>query len=343
MSWHHSGLPRGRAFLPLLLGLASGAAGAQSHVQLYGIVDAGIRHFPNLAVGEQRILGVDDGIRNRFGFRMKEELGDGLSAFVRLESSFRMDTGAQRDPARFWDDKAWVGLASLRYGTLIAGRIRTPIDDMVSGTRFEAFGGYSLASSLSRTGKASDAWDNAVYYTSPNLDGLKAGIGMRAGEGTLRRSWGAHVEYASGPIDIVASYQVDGESLVSDRRSYNLSATYVLGFAKLFGTYVRTVDIGDHDAGRAYAATCGIQIPLRIGQLRASARRSPNTFANGVNDRAGDIDTTHLGIGYHYPLSKSTSINASLVRQTRKTYDAGGTALTRRRGSGYDIGIRHYF
>lgn len=343
MMLRHSIRPRGQAVLPFFLGLVTCVANAQSQVQLYGIVDAGVRHFPNLALGEKRVFGIDDGIRNRFGLRINEALGDGLSAFVRLESSFRIDTGAQREPAKFWDDKAWIGLTSKRYGTLIAGRIRTPIDDMVSGTRFEAFGGYSLASSLGRTGKASDAWDNGVYYTSPDRAGFKGGIGVRPGEGELRRSWGAHMEYAHGPVDVVASYQVDGETLRSDRHSYNASATYAFGVAKLFGTYVRTVEIGDHDAGTASAATLGIQIPMPIGQLRASLRKSPNRFSKAAGDRSSDIDTTHIGIGYHYPLSKRTSINASLVRQTRKTFDAAGSTLVIRRGSGYDIGVRHYF
>lgn len=320
-----------------------GLASAQSNVQIYGIIDAGIRSFPNLAVSEDRITGVDDGIRNRWGIRVKEDLGDGLSAFVRLESSIRLDTGALRDPARFFDDKAWVGLDSRTLGNIALGRLRSPVDEMTSGTRFEAFQGFSLGAALGRTGRADDAWDNGIYYITPNFNGFKAGIGMRAGERTVKNSNGVHAEYTQGPLDVGISYQNDGESLTSRKKSANISATYQFPAFMLLGTYVKTTDVGATDAGEAYVATMGVRVPMGPGEFRAAVKKAPNKNIAGFNNRSADIDTTHIGIGYHYPLSKRTSINASLVQQTRKTYNAAGATLTDRKGNGFDIGIRHYF
>lgn len=62
-----------------LLAAISTLGYAQSTVSIYGILGAGIRSAPNLAVSEDRLTTMDDGMRSRFGFRGTEDLGRGGS------------------------------------------------------------------------------------------------------------------------------------------------------------------------------------------------------------------------------------------------------------------------
>lgn len=317
-------------------------AQAQSTLGLYGMLDVGVRNAPNLALGEAAIRGVDDASRSRIGLRGKEDLGDGLSAFFRLEHSVRMDNGTQRD-ARFWDDKAWVGLDHKRYGNVALGRLRSPVDEMTSGSRFEAFEGFSLAAATARYGRADDAWDNGIYYISALMAGFRLGAGVRAGEGAANGSRGGHAEYTAGNLDVGLAFQSDGETPASSKQSYGGGVRYRFTMATLFATYVRTRGLGVTDSGRAHTASVGIRVPMGRGELRAALRRVDTDRLSNANSHAGDIDTTHVGLGYQYPFSKRTSVNASWVRQTRRTHMASGAVATDRRGTGTELALRVAF
>lgn len=329
----------------MALGIAATAqlAAAQSSVTVYGILGAGVRNAPNLAVSEDRITTADDGMRSRFGFRGKEDLGGGLSAFFRLESSLRVDTGTQRDANKFFDDKAWVGIEHAGYGSVMLGRLRTPVDEMVSGSRFEAFEGHTLGAAGGRNGRADDAWDNAAYFTSGKLGDFRAGAGFRAGEDVVKNSRGLHLEYTAGVLDAGLAYQVDGESLTSSKKSFGGGLSYKFPGLSLFGTYVRTSDVGATDSGTSYTATMGVRVPMGPGEIRAATRKVDNQLIASATSRASDVDTTQYSIGYHYPLSKRTSVNASLIKMSRKTYTAAGAVATDRSGTGTELALRVAF
>src|SRR6267142_2250916 len=63
-------------------------------VEIYGIVDVGVVFEGGNAAGS--ITKVTSGVESgsRIGFRGREDLGDGLSAYFVLESGFSADTGA---------------------------------------------------------------------------------------------------------------------------------------------------------------------------------------------------------------------------------------------------------
>jgi len=70
-----------------VLGAITGVAHAQSAVQVYGIIDAGIskKTDTTLAIGKRD--------NNRIGFKGTEDLGGGLKALFQLEIRFEPDTG----------------------------------------------------------------------------------------------------------------------------------------------------------------------------------------------------------------------------------------------------------
>lgn len=83
-----------RPFLALAVGLGgTAAAQAQSTVQLYGLLDAGVTRVSGLAAGSVTQLagGIMEG--SRWGLKGSEDLGGGYRALFTLESRVDLDTG----------------------------------------------------------------------------------------------------------------------------------------------------------------------------------------------------------------------------------------------------------
>lgn len=328
---------------PLAVALACLSTTAQAgDLKIYGMLDVGLRHSPNLAVSEDAITKVDDGARSRIGFRGTEDIAPGLKAFFRLEHSLRMDTGAMRESI-FWDDKAWVGLDSATFGMVKLGRVRSAIDDYTDGTRFEAFMGHTLGASGGRGAGATDAWNNALYYVSPSWHGFMVGGGFSAGEGANKSSTGGHVEYTQGPLDVALAFQRDGESLSSTRSTVSLAGTYQFPGFKLLGTYAKTRDMGAADSGQRSSWSLGARVPAFAGEVRVSLRQTHDDQVNGLRDFSKDVDLRHVGLGYHHPLSKRASVNATVSHDQRKTYSTSGSVLAQRSGPGMELGLRVSF
>src|SRR5512137_2819990 len=78
--------------------LFAGAAGAQSSVTLYGIVDLGVqwnKQYSSSTSRQESAWSVDSGYQSgsRFGLRGTEALGRSLSAIFTLEGGFDATTG----------------------------------------------------------------------------------------------------------------------------------------------------------------------------------------------------------------------------------------------------------
>src|SRR5437763_14341342 len=69
------------------------AAKAQSNVQLYGIIDAGVEYLNHAGPDDGREVRVVSGGKNtsRWGFRGSEDLGGGLQAVFNLEGAINLD------------------------------------------------------------------------------------------------------------------------------------------------------------------------------------------------------------------------------------------------------------
>ena len=93
---------KSRLLVMTCLAAIATAGWAQSKVELYGIVDAGVTQVSGLKGGSitQLASGVMEG--SRFGVRGQEDLGDGYRAIFTLENRFEVDTGgiSNRPPSR---------------------------------------------------------------------------------------------------------------------------------------------------------------------------------------------------------------------------------------------------
>jgi predicted porin len=71
-----------------VVGAYANAVQAQSSVEVYGSVDAGVRYQTNVNAAGDSVwtMGTGNYYSNRLGFRGREDLGGGLSALFQLES-----------------------------------------------------------------------------------------------------------------------------------------------------------------------------------------------------------------------------------------------------------------
>ena len=92
-----------------LMGFAM-AAQAQSKVELWGIVDAAVRHTTNEGPGKSGLTKMMGGgmSQSRWGLNVEEDLGAGSKALVYLENRFNADTGPKTILRLFSSSPMWV-------------------------------------------------------------------------------------------------------------------------------------------------------------------------------------------------------------------------------------------
>ena len=202
-------------------GAFAGVAHAQTNVQIYGIVDAGVSHVTKVAAataanptGTGSRTGIDSGLRqaSRFGFRGKEDLGNGLDAIFALEGGIAIDNGTSTQGGALFGRKSIVGLAGKNFGDLELGRRKDFIDE-VSGpfSSIAPFGTFVTkvhANNLDRVG--GNRSNNIIYYSTPKFNGFQAnvtyGFGEAAGDNSAGSGFGVGAKYLNGPFGIGFGY-----------------------------------------------------------------------------------------------------------------------------------------
>lgn len=113
---------------------ASVAMAQTSKVELWGIVDAAVRHTNNEGVDQKSKTQMIGGgmSQSRWGINVTEDLGGGNTALVVLENRFDADAGNAAANAPFFQ-LAHVGLQT-PYGRLTAGRQWNVLFDVVTST-----------------------------------------------------------------------------------------------------------------------------------------------------------------------------------------------------------------
>lgn len=188
---------------------ASVCSHAQSSVELYGLIDAGITYVSNQ--GGSSLVKFADGINfgNRWGLSGKEDLGGGYQAVFRLESGFSLGTGAAGQGGAMFGRQAWVGIGN-QYGTLTLGNQYDFVFDYMS--EFSATG-YALATGghqgdVDRQG--GDRLNNAIKFSSKSLGGLKFGamysFGNVAGDFHEGSAFSAGLRYDGAQLSLAAVY-----------------------------------------------------------------------------------------------------------------------------------------
>lgn len=348
-----------------VLAASTGAAWAQSTVQIYGIMDAGVRMVTNAganaASNTKSVTTLTPGgmSQSRLGFNITEDLGGGLKAIANLEHRLLSDTGTVA-ATDFWR-QSWVGLQSSDFGRITLGRQYNILFDAYTSTYasfkyspyIEAYKpeiGMSLAARQ----------DNMVKYLVES-GGLRGELQVSAGEGSASggKSMGGLVRYASGEFAAAAAYLEleDGAGKAVKATTFGASWTsgpwyvnaawarnkFETGFnatlnatlaASIVGALNAASALGEHRDMWAAGVTYQLTPQLNLGGHYWHAKQV-GTVAAG--DGKGDF----YAFVADYAFSKRTDayVEFDHTKIGGKLTLANG-ATTR---NGYTVGLRHRF
>ncbi|TCP04841.1 porin [Caldimonas thermodepolymerans] len=311
-----------------VLGAFAGAASAQSNVTLYGRVDLSIA----------RNIGTDhwvmqNGSGSRLGVRGAEDLGGGLKAIFNVEHRFEADSGTLTNANKFWHGRSIVGLAGDSWGQIHLGREYSPAFLYVS-LLADPWGYDTVAAhlNLSGAGNLPTRKDNTINYSSPDISGFRAHFQWAMDEvpgNDSNGDWALALTYSAGPLWVGFGYdRTDSRAGGFEKGDWAiLSAAYDFGSFKLIGALAQGDQPGTGDKIRDYhiAATA----PIGGGELRAAFNKLENKDASGD---AEDL-STRFALGYHYPLSKRTTVYVDFARDGEVDDNKWGA----------DFGIKHNF
>ncbi|ALK98286.1 porin [Massilia sp. WF1] len=218
------------------------AAQAQTNVQVYGLIDAGVEHLTNAGPNGADMTRVISGGKNtsRWGFRGTEDLGGGLKAVFNLEGGILLDTGAQ-DGALF-KRQANVGLEGA-FGRVVIGRSFTTTYDLVIKVDPMGFApNYSWATSGNASGPSkygmTTAFDNLIKYTGHTggfTYGATIGLGEQTNSQADGRKYAVGGSWTGGGLLVMASYeQINGNTVAAtgnrdETTAFHVGADYKVG------------------------------------------------------------------------------------------------------------------
>lgn len=341
-------------------GLVSGAAFAQSNVEIYGVADG---YYGYVKAGDAKVNPAfnSGGLAgSRIGFKGAEDLGNGMKAVFQYElGSLNID---QNDNGINKTRQSYVGLAG-GFGTVVLGRLQTPgyyttkVDALAaSAISPQAILGGGMRSTIAPTGDA--RLDNAIAYLSPNFSGFSAVLAYAAGEQATgcdvcssdkQGVWGLGLDYAGGPVAVsFVHHNISnaGGDPDADVKEYMLGGSYDLKMVKILGSYqTRKNDKTDKTD--------------KLWQLGAIAPVGPGNvhFAYAKTDMDVDnTDSKSWTLAYTYGFSKRTT---GYVGYNRTTNDDGaglgmaerllgaatiaGAHLTGENQTAFVVGLNHKF
>ncbi|MEP7280963.1 MAG: porin [Rubrivivax sp.] len=335
----------------------AGAASAQSSVTMYGRVD--------LSVG--RNIGSDakfmaNGSGSRLGMRGSEDLGGGMSAIFNIEHRFDADTGASQNfnvcglrpngsqsnnttttvvggaggtvsvagacnNNRFWGARSFVGLQG-GFGSVVLGREYTT-SFLGNQLIADPWGWDTVANQAGITGLGGIAKvrnDSSLTYKVA-FGGF--GLGAQVAEATDAinqfdsKPYNFSLGYNAGPVSIGAGYEHTGRATLGgdDEDMWGVNAAFK------FGAFKPGLFYGEGNAlsgAKHKGAMATVTMALGSGELRASYGRL----------KAGNTTVSkRAALGYHYSMSKRTTLYADVAHE--------GEAASNK--AGFDLGIKHNF
>ena len=201
-----------------VLGAFAGSALA-ADVQLYGVVDTGLRytHFDadSAAAGYDATdsFGIQSGNQSgsRFGFKGTEDLGNGLTVGFILENQFNSDDGSLTDDDHFFRRESSLFLQG-GFGKVAMGRMGSINGGTSSWAKYgvlSAFGtSWNYSAQAGSWAIGGGLWDNMIAYETPDFAGFKVfaqyGMGTNDAENESRsdRYYSIGASYANGPLNL---------------------------------------------------------------------------------------------------------------------------------------------
>lgn len=337
-----------KSLIALAVLAASGAAMAQSSVQIYGVADLwfgsvsvkenGVKQYPESQTGL-----FDGGVSNsRFGFKGSEDLGGGLKANFQLEQGFNLDSGSTSSAG--FNRQAWVGFSG-GFGEVRLGKAYSAFDD-VSGLAASVFDSdLAPINNVFYTTAAADAFPNTVKYTTPSFGGFTGSFSYSFGEdkdpanGISKASklYSLSGLYENGPIAVGVGYLKADTDVqdVPDASATRLAGSYDLGVAKLLATYGRGKASFAGLTDKATEWELGADVPLASNLALSVGYARTSVKSNGVKVEKA----SSFGAALAYSLSKRTTVYAGV--NNTKFEDVPLT--TTEKQNIYAVGLKHTF
>ena len=346
-----------------LVGAFAGVAHAQTAVQIYGTIDAGVqkRSGQSLSIGKRA--------SNTLGFKGTEDLGNGLKALFQLEIRYEPDTGTFESNSRpLFQGQSRVGLQG-DFGMVRIGRGLTPYQETVGA--FEPFhalphqagfytdlavAGYTSAP-LDPVGSSNNRWANAFWYNSPVISGFQLNTAIATKENN-----GAPAVIGRGTA-AAPQYPVGAEA---SSNPFSVTGTYNNGPAALMIGYERNAI---ESKVMSLGASFNVTPELKLMALASRQEQDNTRFFNdrtkawviganytmgagkflagyGQKDPDDYIKTKQMSLGYEYSLSKRTYVYIDASRKdgpqgSFNTYT--GVASPDAKVNFYTIGVNHSF
>jgi predicted porin len=357
------------AVCAMLIG-SPAAVWAQSSVQLYGELDAGVAYTSNVGGHSQYRLtsGTIDG--SYWGLQGSEDLGGGARAIFRLERGLSVATGEGLN-----DHPMYVGIGTDTLGTVTFGRQYDSIHDY-----FQTFtltgntGGTAFAHVLDND-NANNSFlaSNSVKYTSANYGGFSFGglyaFSNEAGAFSDNRAYSVGANYSIGSFNAGAAYlhnngrgnttigAYDSLTLpgsgntvfnanVQRQNTFGIGMSYELGEFTLSGAFSRAINSGvtDADTGDAMPS-----LALNNYEINGIYKLTPAIQLSGmyVYTSGGGAHWHEGALQVDYLLSKRTDVYLESIYQ-RASSGAPAIINTNDPSSGRNqlmlsTGIRHRF
>lgn len=346
------------------------AAWAQSSVQLYGELDAGVAYVNNVGGHSQYRLtsGTVDG--SYWGLQGTEDLGGGARAIFRLERGFSVATGEGLN-----DHPMYVGIGTETLGTITFGHQYDSIHDY-----FQVFtltgntGGTAFAHVLDND-NANNSFlaANSIKYTSATYGGFSFGglyaFSNQAGAFSNNRAYSVGANYSAGSFNAGAAYlhnngrgnttsgaydslTLPGSSNtifnanVQQQNTFGVGMSYEIGEFTLSGAFSRAINSGvtDADTGDLMPS-----LALNNYEINGIYKLTPAIQLAGmyVYTNGGGAHWHEGALQVDYLLSKRTDVYLESIYQ-RASSGAPAVINTNDPSSGRNqlmlsTGIRHRF
>jgi predicted porin len=348
-----------------LFGAFAGVAHAQTAVQIYGTLDAGIQKQSN------QTLSIGKRAANTLGFKGTEELGNGLKALFQLEIRYESDTGTPETgrvgstvvQRPLFQGQSRVGLQG-DFGMVRIGRGLTPYQETVGA--FEPFhslpnqagfytdlavAGYNSAP-LDPQGFSNNRWANGFWYNSPLVNGFQfntaiatkeANGGSVVGRGTATSpQFPVGAQASANPFSVSATYN-NGPAAIMLGYERNAVESKVMSIG---ATYMVTPELkllalaSRQDQGNIVFANP----KTKAWVLGANYTMGPGKILAGYGQKDPDGVTAkskQMSLGYEYSLSKRTYVYIDASR--KKSALAAPNNASVGTVNYYDLGVNHSF
>jgi len=323
------------------------AQGSAASATLYGILDQSLSFTNDQAGKHVTRSGTGTFSGSRWGLKINEPLGNGLSAFGVMEAGFDGNTGRSMQGGALFGRQAFVGLGSDEHGAMTFGRQYDASIDTLSPLTAGGSWATGVNGRLYGNDNAGLSYriDNTLKFTATR-GGLKT-VGTYSFSNTNgsrdNSAFSAGAHYANGPLSLAGAYvqlnnpnsgnsrgaAVDKGSFTAEKQqTWGVGFTYLLGDIGFGTSYSHTrVQAPTHFPGG------GLLPPVSAHQLRLDnielhlKYRTTVALTTGVvyihtraraQDHGGTIKRPHwhqIGGVADYALSKRTDIYLAAAYQ----------------------------